>query len=48
VLVRHLLEHRLDEPGGLVDFAHPRGYAYRPDLTTTSGNTTDIALVSVR
>ncbi len=48
VLVRHLLEHRLDEPGGLVDFAHPQGYTYRPDLTTTSGNTTDIALVSVR
>lgn len=48
VLVRYLLEHRLDEPGGLVDFAHPQGYTYRPDLTTTSGNTTDIALVSVR
>ena len=48
VLVRHLLEHRLDEPGGLVHFAHPQGYTYRPDLTTTSGNTTDIALVSVR
>jgi cytoplasmic iron level regulating protein YaaA (DUF328/UPF0246 family) len=47
-LVRHLLEHRLDDPDGLVDFAHPEGYAYRPDLTTTSGNTTDIALVSVR
>ena len=47
-LVRHLLEHRLDDPDGLIDFTHPEGYAYRPDLTTTSGNTTDIALVSVR
>jgi hypothetical protein len=47
-LVRHLLEHRLDDPDGLVGFEHPEGYAYRPDLATTSGNTTDIALVAVR
>ncbi|MBC8365280.1 MAG: peroxide stress protein YaaA [Actinobacteria bacterium] len=47
-LVRYLLEHRLDDPDGLVDFTHPEGYIYRPDLTTTTGDTTDIALVSVR
>ncbi len=47
-LVRHLLEHRLDDPDGLAGFEHPEGYAYRPDLATTSGNTTDIALVAVR
>lgn len=47
-LLRHLLEHRLDDPDGLAGFDHPEGYAYRPDLTTTSGNTTDIALVALR
>ncbi|MCH2414768.1 MAG: peroxide stress protein YaaA [Acidimicrobiales bacterium] len=47
-LVRHLLEHHLDDPDGLAGFEHPEGYAYRPDLATTSGNTTDIALVAVR
>ena len=47
-LVRHVVEHGLDDPGGLVDFDHPEGYRYEPSLTETTGTTTDIALVTRR
>jgi len=32
-LVRHVVEHGLDDPAGLVDFDHPDGYRYDPSLT---------------
>ena len=47
-LVCHVVEHGLDDPAGLVDFDHPEGYRYDPSLTTTTGTTTDIALVTRR
>ena len=47
-LVRHVVEHGLDDPAGLVDFDHPEGYRYEPSLTETTGTTTDIALVTRR
>ena len=47
-LVRHVVEHGLDAPAGLVDFDHPEGYRYEPSLTETTGTTTDIALVTRR
>lgn len=47
-LVRHVVEHELDDPDGLVDFDHPEGYRYDPSLTTTTGTTTDVALVTRR
>ena len=47
-LVRHVVEHGLDDPDGLVDFDHPEGYRYDPSLTETTGTTTDIALVTRR
>ena len=47
-LVRHVVEHGLDDPAGLGDFDHPEGYRYEPSLTETTGTTTDIALVTRR
>ncbi len=47
-LVRHVVEHGLDDPDGLVDFDHPEGYRYDPSLTETTGTTTDLALVTRR
>ncbi|MBC8194201.1 MAG: peroxide stress protein YaaA [Acidimicrobiia bacterium] len=47
-LVRFLAESRADDPGQLVDFEHPEGYSFDPSLTTTSGATTDVALVARR
>ena len=46
--MRHVVEHGLDNPAGLVDFDHPEGYRYEPSLTETTGTTTDIALVTRR
>ncbi len=47
-LVRHVVEHGLDDPESLVDFDHPEGYRYDPSLTRVDGATTDIALVTRR
>ena len=47
-LVRHVVEHGLDDPAGLVDFDHPEGYCYDPSLTETTDTTTDIVLVTRR
>ena len=47
-LVRHVVEHGLDDPEGLVGFDHPEGYAYDPSLTVVDGSTTDVALVARR
>jgi len=47
-LVRHIVEHGLDDPEALVGFDHPEGYVYDPSLTTTTGTTTEIALVTQR
>jgi len=47
-LVRHVVEHELNDPAGLVDFDHPEGYRYDPSLTTITGGGTDIALVTRR
>jgi hypothetical protein len=43
-LVRHVLEHELTDPAGLVDFEHPQGYRYRPDLSSAG----DVVFVSER
>jgi len=47
-LVRHVVDGQVDDPEALVDFEHPQGYVYRPDLTVQDGNTIDIALVAPR
>src|SRR5690606_14645579 len=47
-LVRHVVDGQVDDPEALVDFEHPQGYVYRPDLTVQDGNTIDIALVATR
>jgi uncharacterized protein len=47
-LVRHVVEHQLREPDGLARFAHPQGYVYRPDLTSTRGTDVEVALVASR
>jgi len=47
-LVRHVVEHGLDDPDGLVGFDHPEGYAYDPALTRVDGSTTEISLVTRR
>ena len=47
-LVRHVVEHGLDDPAVLIDFDHPEGYRYDPSLTETTDTTTDIALVTRR
>jgi cytoplasmic iron level regulating protein YaaA (DUF328/UPF0246 family) len=33
-LVRHVIEHQVRDPAELVDFEHPEGYTYRPDLSS--------------
>jgi len=47
-LVRHIVEHGLDDPGALVGFDHPEGYVYDPRLTRVDGSTTEIFLVTRR
>jgi hypothetical protein len=47
-LVRHVVEHGLDDPAGLVDFDHPEGYRYDPSLTVINDATTDVVMVSRR
>jgi uncharacterized protein len=47
-LVRHVVDRQLTEPDGLVEFSHPQGYAYRPDLTVTDGDRTVVSLVARR
>lgn len=47
-LVRHVVEHGLDDPAGLVDFDHPEGYRYDPSLTVADGATTEAVLVARR
>ena len=47
-LVRHLVEHGVDDPNGLVGFDHPEGYVYDPLLTRVDGSTTEISLVTRR
>ena len=47
-LVRHLLTGPEDGLTHLQAFKHSQGYVYRPDLTMTSGNTTDLTFVSLR
>jgi cytoplasmic iron level regulating protein YaaA (DUF328/UPF0246 family) len=44
-LVRHILTTQLTDVDGLVDFDHPRGYRYRPDLTENEGTLTRVAFV---
>ena len=45
-LVQFVIENQLLDPSGLTDFSHPEGYVFAPELSTESGNTIDIALVS--
>jgi hypothetical protein len=45
-LVRHLLISQLSDPAGLVEFDHPLGYRYRPDLTEVNANRTIVSLVA--
>ncbi|MDG2428838.1 MAG: peroxide stress protein YaaA [Acidimicrobiales bacterium] len=47
-LVRHVVEHGVDEPEGLIDFTHPEGYEYDSSLTVVGNTTTEIALVARR
>jgi hypothetical protein len=47
-LVRHIVEHGLDDPGALIGFDHPEGYVYDPRLTRVDGSTTEISLVTRR
>ncbi len=47
-LVQYVIENQLLDPSGLKDFSHPQGYVFSPELSTSSGNTIDIALVSKR
>jgi len=37
-LVRHIVEHQVDDPAALADFEHPEGYTYRPDLSHVDGS----------
>ena len=45
-LVQYVIENQLLDPSGLTNFSHPEGYVFAPELSITSGNTIDIALVS--
>lgn len=47
-LVRHILATQLDDLDGLIDFDHPEGYRYRPDLTEQRNGATVVALVARR
>jgi len=47
-LVRHIVEHGLDDPGALIGFDHPEGYVYDPSLTVADGATTEAVLVARR
>ncbi len=44
-LVRHIVAAQLDDPEGLADLAHPRGYVLRPELTQIEGNRTLVSMV---
>jgi cytoplasmic iron level regulating protein YaaA (DUF328/UPF0246 family) len=46
-LVRHVLATQLADPDGLVEFGHPLGYRYEPDLTVVEpdGVRTAVSLV---
>jgi uncharacterized protein len=44
-LVRHLVDAQLTDPAGLVDFHHPEGYTYRPELTATEPDRIVVSLV---
>ena len=47
-LVRHVVAHQVEDPDALVDFEHPQGYVYRPELSDVKGLELDVALVAVR
>ena len=47
-LVRHVVEHGLDDPAGLIDFDHPEGYRYEPSLTVINDATTEVVMVARR
>jgi cytoplasmic iron level regulating protein YaaA (DUF328/UPF0246 family) len=47
-LVRHIIETQLSDTDGLAGFAHPEGYAYRPDLTVETPHRTVVSLVAPR
>jgi cytoplasmic iron level regulating protein YaaA (DUF328/UPF0246 family) len=47
-LVRHLLRTQLRDPRGLIEFTHPEGYIYRPELTVrTKASATECARIAV-
>lgn len=47
-LVRHVIATQLRDPAGLAEFAHPEGYAYRPDLTVREGRQITVSMVAPR
>jgi len=47
-LVRHVLTTQLTDPAGLIDFEHPEGYEYRPDLTGVGPTSTQLSFVARR
>ena len=47
-LVRHVVEHGLDDPAGLIDFDHPEGYRYEPSLSVINDATTEVVMVARR
>ena len=44
-LVRHVVTTQLTDPAGLVEFRHPEGYDYRPELSVVEGNREVVSLV---
>jgi cytoplasmic iron level regulating protein YaaA (DUF328/UPF0246 family) len=47
-LVRHVVATQLTDVDGLVEFEHPEGYTYRPELTERDGDRVEATLVAVR
>jgi hypothetical protein len=46
--VRHVVASQLTEVDGLVEFTHPQGYGYDPDLTETAADGLRVTATLVR
>jgi cytoplasmic iron level regulating protein YaaA (DUF328/UPF0246 family) len=47
-LVRHVVEHQLEDPDGLVGFDHPQGYRYDAGRTERDGDVLTVTMIATR
>ena len=47
-LIQYVLEHQLTDPTKLVNFSHPEGYVFAPDLTEVTESSIDVSFIASR